>query len=161
MLNIRGSQVSRRVTRSAIDHPPNRPAISLVAYPKGKFVGSDRATSYLIAIAQRYQILWGRVKPRSRRNTPITAQQRAGKNRPKAYRDIIRFGGSLALIALPTAVRTVSGEQSHLVNSGRAGRVLGGTNARGPRDPLGKTALDRKVLRAVPVREYSAEQPVR
>jgi hypothetical protein len=62
MLNIRGSQVSRRVTRSAMDHPPNRPAISLVAYPQGKFVGSDGATmpfgdhSYLIAMAHPPQV---------------------------------------------------------------------------------------------------------
>jgi hypothetical protein len=45
-----------------MDHPPNRPAISLVAYPQGKFVGSDGATmpfgdhSYLIAMAHPPQV---------------------------------------------------------------------------------------------------------
>src|SRR5690242_1072025 len=47
--------------------------------------------------------------------------------------------------------------------SGRAGCGLGGTssNARCPRDSSAKTAIDREILRAVPVREYGPEQPVR
>src|SRR6202035_2893420 len=96
MLNMRGSQVSRRVAKSDTDYPPQRPAISVVACHQGKFVGNDRATITLLWSLTSQLLTCGTSASRRSPQRPRPAETLAG------FKPLIAVALGAALVAGPT-----------------------------------------------------------